>query len=112
MPTLQEDGIPHANGRGVYSAIFMLFCECSHTALFESEPGGPRVAHPVNLLIIKNLHERVAHPAFFWRGGGFRHNSPHEHIGFLIAEVDPELGKKLQPGPGAPSFSLFWKRVR
>jgi len=31
-----------------------------------------RVAHPVNLLIARNLNERVAHPAFFWRGGAFR----------------------------------------
>src|SRR5271157_3024685 len=31
-----------------------------------------RVAHPVNLLIQINLHERVAHPALFWRGGAFR----------------------------------------
>ena len=29
----------------------------------------PRVAKPVNLLIRINLHERVPHPAFFWRGG-------------------------------------------
>ena len=29
-----------------------------------------RVAHPVNLLVRRNLHERVPHPAFFWRGGG------------------------------------------
>src|SRR5271165_1120643 len=30
-----------------------------------------QVAHPVNLLIAINSHERVAHPAFFWRGGAF-----------------------------------------
>src|SRR5208337_4386273 len=28
---------------------------------------------PVNLFIRISLHERVAHPAFFWRGGVFRH---------------------------------------
>jgi hypothetical protein len=30
------------------------------------------VAYPVNLLLRINLHERVPHPAFFWRGGAFR----------------------------------------
>src|SRR5271157_2981108 len=41
-----------------------------------------RVAHPVDLLSRIDLHDRVLHPAFFWRGGDFR-RSPE---GLLPAE--------------------------
>ena len=47
-----------------------------------------RVAHPVNLLIAINLHERVPHPAFFWRGGVFRsgYNPPLSKLADMLAQ--------------------------
>src|SRR5271166_4105863 len=76
-------------------------------------PAG-RVANPVNLLIAINLHERVAHPAFFWRGGGFLSagGPPRQLIdrNKLTSEGGPS--RLLLAGWGFSSGNLLTTRVK
>jgi len=58
--------------RKLTDSLIALVEDGTQSEQLEKSLRGGRVAHPANLLIGINLHERVAHPAFFWRGGAFR----------------------------------------
>ena len=66
---LVERRLEHANGeaRAFYTGL-----EGKVRVGIEATGHTRRVANPVNLLIAINLHKRVPHPAFLWRGGGVR----------------------------------------
>jgi hypothetical protein len=66
------------------------------------------LAHPVNLLLRMNLHERVAHPAFLWRGGSFPRvnqtprSAPRACLGGRPVPLKRRSARAPSPPPASP----------